>query len=276
MLADNARLRARLAREVARREHVEDLLAAHDSALTRASRNSLTVGQLAASIVHEVNQPLSAVLTNAETCVRWLSRPVPDVAQALQAAQRTTREADRVVGVVRGLKTLTSNCPSGRTTVDLKETIECIVTQLQAELEQDRIELDLRIGEPCLLQCNRVQLEQVVFNLMRNAMESLATTTERRRCLEVETYGNGRGMVCVEIRDNGAGFDAEIARCLFDPLFTTKPDGMGMGLAISRSIVEAHGGSIEGLPGQHEGATFRFTMPCAPEFVPGGETTSDT
>ena len=258
----NTALREQLDCEIKRREQAELLLAQRESTLAHARRHGLTIGQLAASIVHEVNQPLSAVLTNAETCVRWLSRPQPDVGQALQAAQRTTREADRVVHVVKGLKTLTSECKVARTTVNVNETIEEIVLRCRPELDRYRIELELEFDVHDIAYCNPVQFDQVVFNLVRNAIDALSTISDRPRRLTIKTSRRSDAMSCVQVVDNGTGFDPETALRIFEPLFTTKRSGMGMGLAVSRSIAEAHGGLLVGSahPG---GATFCFSVPCA-------------
>jgi C4-dicarboxylate-specific signal transduction histidine kinase len=258
----NTALREQLDREIKRREQAESLLAQRESTLAHAQRHGLTIGQLAASIVHEVNQPLSAVLTNAETCVRWLSRPQPDVGQALQAAQRTTREADRVVLVVKGLKTLTSECKIARTTVNVIETIEEIVLRCRPELDMHAVELKLEFDAHDIAYCNPVQFGQVVFNLVRNAIEALSAIVDRPRCLTIKTARRGDGMSCVQVIDNGTGFDAETALRIFDPMFTTKQSGMGMGLAVSRSIAEVHGGLLVG-SANSRGATFCFSVPCA-------------
>lgn len=259
LLAENRKLRARLAKEARRREQLETLVTGKECALAHAQQNTLTVGEIAASIVHQVNQPLSAVLTNAETCVRWLSRPQPDIEQALQAAQRTARETDRVVDVINGLKTLASTRRAARSSLSLNDTVKEIVSHLRADLEQHAIDIQFQFGSEWV-HGNRVQLEQVVFNLMRNAIESMASVMDRPRRIEINTSADGFGMVWVEIKDNGVGFSRDIADKLFDPMFTTKESGMGMGLAISRAIVESHGGKLLA-SSEGQGARFCFSVP---------------
>jgi PAS domain S-box-containing protein len=242
----------RVAEEALRRTQVE---------LARAARLA-TIGELAGSIIHEINQPLAAVVGNAEVCLRWLNRDQPDFTEARDAAARLAREGRRAAEVIKGLRTLARRSGLELTHVDINDAIREVLVLLRSELERATVvrHIDLfSMDRPVL--GDRVQLQQVLLNLIRNAIEAMSTVTDRPRTLMISSQPTDAGEVMVTVEDAGTGLDPAITDRIFHPLFTTKPNGMGMGLAICRSIVEAHHGRLWASPNLAHGTTFRFTVP---------------
>lgn len=228
--------------------------------LARASRMTL-LGEFAASIAHEVNQPLMAIVTNAESCLRWLTPEQPDIRRASDAAQRVVRNGHRAAGVIASLRALASNTSPRLVRLDLPATIEDVLTLLQAELDRRGILLQTRFPDALpAVNGDRVQLQQVVANLVMNAIEAIGETAPARSIL-IEAALDPTGEVVVAVADSGAGVEAGIADRMFEPLVTTKPDGMGLGLSICRSIVELHGGRIWSAPHAPCGTVIRFAPP---------------
>jgi PAS domain S-box-containing protein len=242
----------RLAEEALRRTQVE---------LARAARLA-TIGELAGSIVHEINQPLAAVVGNAEVCLRWLNRDQPDLTEARNAAARLAQDGRRAADVIKGLRTLARKSGLEFTHVDINDAIGEVLVLLRSELERGTVVRQINLfpmDRPVL--GDRVQLQQVLLNLIRNGMEAMSTVTDRPRILRISSQPVDTGEVMVTIEDAGTGLDPVITDRIFDPLFTTKPNGMGMGLAICRSIVEAHHGRLWASPNLPHGTIFRFTVP---------------
>jgi PAS domain S-box-containing protein len=242
----------RLAEEALRRTQVE---------LARAARLA-TIGELAGSIIHEINQPLAAVVGNAEVCLRWLNRDQPDLIEARDAAARLVRDGRRAAEVIKGLRTLARKSGLEFTHVDINDAIQEVLVLLRSELERGAVVRHINLfpmDRPVL--GDRVQLQQVLLNLIRNGMEAMSTVTDRPRILRISSQPADAGEVMVTVEDAGTGLDPVITDRIFDPLFTTKPNGMGMGLAICRSIVEAHHGRLWASPNLPHGTTFRFTVP---------------
>jgi signal transduction histidine kinase len=224
------------------------------------------VGELAGSIIHEINQPLAAVIGNAEVCVRWLDRPEPDLMEARNAISRLVRDGRRAADVIAGLRALAQKSGVQLTRVDISDAIEEVITLLRGEVERGRIVLQLdlpRYKKPVL--GDRVQLQQVLINLIRNGIEAMGVIVDRPRHLKVSLEPHGLDQAVVAIEDTGAGLDPTTADRIFEPLFTTKPGGMGMGLSICRSIVEAHHGRLWVSSNFPHGTSFRFTVPFATE-----------
>jgi PAS domain S-box-containing protein len=239
-----------------------------EAELARASRLTL-LGEFAASIAHEVNQPLMAIVTNAESCLRWLGQDQPDIRRANDAAQRVVRNGHRAAEVIASLRALASNTSPRMQPLDLPAAIEDALVLLRAELERRAILLQTRFPEVLpLVTGDRVQLQQVIANLVMNAIEAIgdaAAGAEARTILIevglIELGSEAAGEVVVAVADSGAGVDPGIAVRMFEPLVTTKPDGMGLGLSISRNIVEAHRGRIWSVARQPRGTIIRFTLP---------------
>jgi len=224
------------------------------------------MGQLAASIAHEINQPLTAVVTNGEACLRWLQRDQPDLDEACAAVQRVVREGRRASDVLARIRGLVQRVPAALTPLPLQETIEEVLLLVRAEARRQHIAVHTVFGDevPPVLG-DRVQVQQVLLNLVRNSMEAMRAVVDRPRALHVQTQRHALGGVLVSVQDTGIGLRAEEVEKMFEPFFSTKPGGMGMGLRISRAIVEAHGGQLWAIPNDEHGATFLFTLPTGAE-----------
>lgn len=252
-----------------------DVSAAHEAAealhrtqaqLAHATRVT-TLGELAASIAHEVNQPLAAVSTNGNACLRWLNRPEPDLLEARLALDRILADTQRASEVIRRIRALARKGESQRLPLDLNALLRDTAGLVQRELSNHRIVLELRLA-PMLppVEGDAVQLQQVVINLLMNALQAIdgsgPDSLRRQQRIVVSTRQRGE-QVEVEVTDTGPGLSAAQAGRLFEAFYTTKADGMGMGLAICRSIVDAHGGRIHAVTHDGPGATLAFTLPGA-------------
>ncbi len=233
-----------------------------DPPRTRALAARLTVmGELAASLAHEINQPLAAMVTSAEACLRWLERERPDVDNARKAAQRIVRDGHHAGNVIRGIRTLLGRSTPQRESLQLNNTVADAVDLVREEIMQHGVGLVLDLHEDLpAVTGDPIQLQQVLINLARNGIESMADRPQHLRSLEVRTALDTEGDVLVAVSDTGSGFDPTLMPRLFEPFFTTKSTGMGLGLWICRSIVESHGGSLWASPREPRGSTFQFTI----------------
>jgi signal transduction histidine kinase len=224
-----------------------------------------TLGQLTASIAHEVNQPLAAIVTNGEACLRWLGRQPPEVDEVRGAVESMISDGRRASDVISGLRALSRKTDPQRARLDINGVIEDVVLLVQREVLNHRVVLRLELapGVPPVLG-DRVQLQQVIMNLVINGLQAMAAVTDRPRDLTIRSQRRDNEAV-VEVRDSGVGIDPADMGRLFGAFFTTKGDGMGMGLSICRSIIEAHGGRIWASHNDGAGATFQFTVPLADE-----------
>jgi signal transduction histidine kinase len=253
--------------DVTERRVAEEALRSTQAELARVARLA-TIGELAGSIIHEINQPLAAVVGNAEVCLRWLDRNQPDLTEARDAAARLAQEGRRAAEVIKGLRTLARRSGLELTHVDINDAIREVLVLLRSELERAAVVRHIHffsMDRPVL--GDRVQLQQVLLNLIRNAVEAMSTVTDRPRTLMISSQPTDAGEVMVTVEDAGTGLDSAITDRIFHPLFTTKPDGMGMGLAICRSIVEAHHGRLWASPNLPHGTTFRFTVPLTSDQI---------
>jgi signal transduction histidine kinase len=251
--------------DVTARKRAEDALRTAQAELARASTLT-TMGQLAASIAHELRQPLAAIAMNGSAAQRWLSRESPDLAEAREAASRIVREAHRADEVIRGLRALVGKSELRRDRLDVNDAIHEVLDLARGELRRNEVSVQADL-DPTLPPAlgDRVQLQQVLLNLIVNAIEAMAPVADRPRVLAIRTERTETGEVAVAIEDSGPGLDPATAARAFDPFFTTKPDGLGMGLSICRSIVEAHGGRLSLSPRMPHGTAFRFTIPTTAE-----------
>ncbi len=221
-----------------------------------------TLGQLTASIAHEVNQPLSGIITNANTCLRMLSADPPNVDGARETARRTIRDGNRAADVIARLRTLFSKREIVAELVDLNEAAQEVIALLLSEVQRNGAIVHSEFADhPPIVKGDRIQLQQVILNLVRNASDAMSSTEDRPRRLLIRTELVDEN-VCVRVQDSGTGFDPAIADRLFESFYTTKPDGMGIGLSVSRSIIEAHGGRLWATANDGPGATFAFSIPC--------------
>jgi signal transduction histidine kinase len=237
------------------------------TALARFARVA-TIGELTASIAHEVNQPLAGVVSSANACLRWLASDPPNVEKAQQSANRIIRDANRASQVVQRVRNLIKNTPPQKAWVDINAAVQEVSLLTRYEIEQNRIALTTRLPDDLPpVWADRIQLQQVFLNLIGNAVDALKTVGSGPRELLISTERDAAGFVLSAVRDSGPGLDEARLHDIFDPFYTTRSDGMGMGLAISRSIIEAHGGHLWAEPDhksgadQRGGALFQFTLP---------------
>lgn len=229
------------------------------SRLERATQFA-ALSQLAASIAHEVNQPLAAVVANGQACLRWLSAAKPNVDRALLSAERIVRDGNAAAQVVARTRALFRNAPPEKVPLDLHEIVREVCALLSQDMRRHRIELVLALpSEPTRVPADRVQLQQVIANLVRNAQQAIDAAHGPRREVVIRSR-RAPQRVTITVADTGAGFDS--AEQLFEPFFTTKTNGLGVGLTICRSIVEAHDGRLWAEPNPDGGANFHFTLPC--------------
>ena len=243
------------------RTRAEEALEKSQAEMIRVAR-ATTVGELTASIAHEVNQPLAAVVTNANACLRWLAGDQPNLDEARDAVRRIARDGNRASDVIVRIRALLKRGEPARAQVDINELIQEIIALAQAEIFRRNVTMqtEFATGLPSVT-ADRVQMQQVLLNLITNALDALSAVTDRARVLQIRTDTAEFGMVRVAVRDTGVGVDPEQTERLFEAFFTSKPDGLGMGLSISRSIVEAHGGRLWAAPNNGAGVTFQFTLP---------------
>jgi C4-dicarboxylate-specific signal transduction histidine kinase len=220
-----------------------------------------TMGKIAASIGHEVNQPLAGIVTNANASLRWLSRDSPNLTEACEAIRRIIRDGNRAGDVISRMRALFKKASTTKEQLDVNETIEEVVILTQSEARRNKVALRMEpaAGFPAVMG-DRVQLQQVVMNLILNGIEAMSTVEDRERDLVIRTQRGEGNEVRVVVQDSGIGFDPLSAERIFDAFHTTKPGGLGMGLSISRSIVESHGGRLWAVPSYGPGATFQFTL----------------
>ena len=250
------------------RKRAEDALRSTQMALARVARFT-TMAALSASIAHEVTQPLSAIITNGDACLRLLASDEPNLGETRIALASIIRDGRRAVDVVTRVRALLKKSAVEKTPVDLGQLIREVLVLVQPELTRHGIVLRTSLPEDLpLVLGDRIHLQQVVLNLMTNSIEAMRDVADRRREVRVSTQRHDVGGVRVAVEDGGVGFEPANAERLFQALYTTKPDGLGMGLSISRSIVEAYGGRLWGTPNAPHGATFQFVLPGCEGVTP--------
>jgi PAS domain S-box-containing protein len=243
----------------------EDALSRARSELAHVARIT-TLSTLTASIAHEVNQPLSGILTNASTCLRMLDADPPNVEGARETARRTIRDGNRASEVITRLRALFSKREFTLESLDLNEATREVIALSLSDLQRDRVVLQSDLAEDLpIITGDRVQLQQVILNLLRNASDAMRGLDDRPRQLLIRTEQEGDGRVRVSVRDAGVGIDAQSMNQLFDAFYTTKRDGMGIGLSVSRSIIESHHGRLWAATNDGPGTTFAFSIPRSPE-----------
>jgi signal transduction histidine kinase len=250
--------------DITERRYTEEALRSTQSELARAARLT-TMGELAASLSHEINQPLGAIVTQGEAGLRWLNRDEPDLDEARDAFARMVRDARRAGSVIRGLRALANKSGPLVAKLDIDDAIQEVLTLTRSQLQRHGVVVRT---EPSAYDRpvfgDRVQLQQVLLNLIMNAVESMSAVTDRPKMLTITAESVEPDGLLVAVEDTGTGLDPAIADRIFDSFFTTKPEGMGMGLSICRSIIDAHGGRISTSPRVPYGTVFRFTVPGTP------------
>jgi PAS domain S-box-containing protein len=249
---------------------VMDITAARDSReALHAARAELahvtrltTLGEMGASIAHEVNQPLAGIVANAEACLLWLDRKTPNLDEARHSVELIIKDGNRAGEVIRSIRALSKKAASQRAPLDMNDVINEVIALIRHELLSHRVSLrtELALVLPPVL-ADRVQMQQVIINLVINSIEAMGAVTDRPRELVMRSCQDKAGNVSITVKDSGVGIAAENADRLFGAFVTSKSNGMGMGLSICRSIIQAHGGCIWTEPNVTEGAAFHFTVP---------------
>lgn len=250
-----------LRKQMAEQRRTEEALQGARTELARVVRIT-TVGELAASIAHEVNQPLAAVVANADACVAWLTLQNPDPEEAQAAALRAVEGATRASEVIARIRSLISKGTPQRAAVDLNRVIEETVALTKGQASRNNVAVSfLPDAAIPLVAGDRIQLQQVILNLIINGIEAMTGVTGRERNLIIRSEHDQDRSVLISVEDTGIGVSEQMIPNLFEPFFTTRAQGIGMGLAISRSIVEAHGGRLWAESVVNEGTIFRFSLP---------------
>jgi PAS domain S-box-containing protein len=227
---------------------------AHVSRLT-------TIGELTASLAHEINQPIAAAVTNSRTCLRWLTRDPPDLEEAREAASRSVKDATRAADIISHIRALFKKGIPQREPVDLNQVVREMVALLGSEAERNSVLIRTKLAADLpRAMADRVQLQQVLANLMLNAIQAMKGISVAAE-LAIKSQRDGNGNLLVSVSDTGAGLASEQADEIFRAFYTTKPEGTGMGLTISRSIIESHGGRLWATANSGTGTTFHFTLP---------------
>jgi C4-dicarboxylate-specific signal transduction histidine kinase len=244
------------------RKQAEQALRESQAELVRAARIA-TMGELTGLIAHEINQPLAAVATDASAALRWLAAEPPNLDEARAAASEAVREANRASQVIERIRTLLKRTSPQLRPLDVNEVIGEVLVLAHSELVTAGVAVHTKLAAyiPTVLG-DRVQLQQVLLNLIMNAVDAMIAIRDRPRKLLITSAKNAEG-VLVQVQDSGQGLDPEHVHRIFDTFFTTKAEGTGMGLSISRSIVEAHGGYLRVMPGSPHGAVFQMALPKA-------------
>ena len=243
------------------RKRTQDTLRETQRELAHLNR-VMTVGELTTSIAHEINQPLAAILMNGNAALRWLALDPPNLEKVRDSAELILRDGERATQIIARIRALLKKSPPSKTLLDVNEFVNEVVDLLQSEMVRNSVDSRVECANDLpRVPGDRIQLQQVLLNLIVNAVEAMMTVEDRQRRLLIVTDTFSETGVRVAVSDNGLGIDPQTANHLFDAFSTTKPGGMGMGLTISRSIIEAHGGHLWTQANDEFGATFQFTLP---------------
>jgi C4-dicarboxylate-specific signal transduction histidine kinase len=228
----------------------------------------MTVGELTASIAHELNQPLAAIVTNSNACLRWLGGAQPNLDEARKAVDRIIKDSYRASDVISRVRALVKKTPARNDLVDLNEVIVEVLALAQNQARRAGVVLKRELATDLpRVRGDRVQLQQVILNLVINGLEAIAKNKNGERELSISSGIDDSKDMTIAVRDTGEGLDPANLERVFDAFFTTKADGMGMGLAISRTIIESHGGRLWVTPNSPRGAIFQFTLPADSEIA---------
>jgi len=259
-IRERERVEDALREQLTERRRAQDALREAQVELAHVTRVT-TIGGLAAAIAHEINQPLAAVITNGDACLRWLAGTTPNLDEARQAVGRIIRDGNRASDVIAKIRALLRKTGTEKERLEMNDVIREVVALAQSEVRRNGVALRAQLeGNIPPVLGDRVQLQQVVLNLIMNAIEAMSVVGDRARELIISTQSGEIDQVHVTVQDSGIGLDPQRMERIFDAFYTTKPEGMGMGLAISRSIVENHGGRLWAVPNDGPGATFQFTL----------------
>ena len=263
----NEELERRVAERTTDLTRASDALREAQAELARVTR-LMAMGELTASIAHELKQPLAGAVANSDACLAWLSSQPPNLEEARAAADHMIEAATRASHIIGGIQALFRKAAPERTRVNINEVIEETLGLIRGDASRNNVSLQTELGSqlPPVLG-DRVQLQQVVLNLVMNGIEAMRNLDDRSRQLRIRSARDDSNQVVIAIADSGPGIDPQVIGKVFEPFYTTKPQGIGMGLAISRSIIEAHGGRIWAEPTTPHGATFQCALPGGIESV---------
>ncbi len=248
--------------DVTEQTRAGDELRDSQAELARVTRLTM-LGEITASLAHEINQPLAAVVMNGNACRRWLDATPPNIEEALQAARRVVGDGERAGQVIARVRSLVRKTAPERIALNVNDVIQETLAFTRVELEQHRVAVRTELnGDLPAVVGDRVQLQQVLVNLILNGIDAMGAVAERSRRLTIESLRKNDNQVGVAVSDSGKGFSPEDAERIFDAFFSTKATGLGMGLSVSRSIIEQHGGKIWAVPNKTAGATLHFTLPA--------------
>jgi two-component system sensor kinase FixL len=253
--------------DITERKRAESELQQHRRALAHATRVS-TLGELSASLAHELNQPLAAILSNAQAGLRFLDQGNPDLREVREILQDIARDDKRASTVIGGLRNLARRQETQREWIDLAEALQQVQGLLHSELLARQVQVETDFEPGCTVLADKAQIQQVMLNLIMNAIEAMEGQSADRHRLQLSAVHTGAGEVQVAVRDTGRGVPTEALAKVFDPFWTTKPQGMGLGLGICRSIIESHGGKIWVERNAAKGATFCFKLAASPQAEP--------
>ena len=249
--------------EIAERQRAEQAFHKTQADLAHLTR-VMTMSELATSIAHEVNQPLAAIVTTGDACARWLALDPPNLGRARESVARIITEGSRASEVVKRIRGLSKKTTFQKSTLHMNELIHEVIALLDAELVKNKVRLKTELDPDLpLVFGDRVQLQQVILNLMVNGIEAMNDVANRARELAIQSQKVDPGRVQVSVQDCGCGLEPDQVEHLFEAFFTTKPGGIGMGLSISRTIVESHGGRLWATTNPDYGATFQFALPIS-------------
>ena len=244
-----------------RAEEERERLRQLEADLAHLNRVSI-MGELAASIAHEVNQPLSGVVSNGSACLRWLAGDAPNLEEARETARRIVRDGKRAADVIARIRALTKKAVTPREKLDLNETIQDVLALVGDEARRNSVIIQTQLADDLSpVSGDQVKLQQLVLNLVINAIEAMSSVDERARELVIKTRNVDPDQVQATVKDSGPGIDPQMIDKIFDPFYTTKPGGMGMGLSISRSILQVHGGRLWAAAKDGPGTIFHFSLP---------------
>jgi PAS domain S-box-containing protein len=251
--------------DITDRKRAQEALEKAQTEVTHITRVA-TLGELTASIAHEINQPLGAIVNNASACLRWLT--AQKLEEARQSAALVVADGHRAGEIIARIRALAKKAPSRKDWLDINETIREVIALARSEVQRSGVALGTQLSDdvPPIL-ADRIQLQQVLLNLMMNAIEAMSGAGEGPRELLVRSATDESRGVLVSVEDSGPGLDPKSIDRLFDAFYTTKPQGLGMGLAISRSLIQAHGGRLWATANEPHGAVFQFTLPIGSELV---------
>ena len=261
--AELSKTNKELIAEIAQRKRSEEALQAAQAQMARMARVT-TMGELTSSIAHEINQPLAAVVTNGDASLRWLGNDPPNLAKTRESITGMIKEANRASEVIKRIRALAKKTPPQKANLEVNEVIDEAIGLVGGQLARQGVVLrkELVPNLPPVIG-DRVQVQQVILNLIANGIEAMEGVTGRPRELSIGAKSTDDGRVLISVSDCGTGIEPESADHLFEAFFTTKQEGMGLGLSISRTIVEGHQGRLWATPNTQGGATFQFTLPVA-------------